>query len=348
MTDLASIHTPVLLDDCVRLITDGRQAPLIVDCTLGLAGHASAFLQADPQARLIGIDRDQEALTLATERMRDLGLSDRFTPVHAAFDSFSQVLDEQGIKTVDAVFMDLGLSSLQIDENDRGFSYSHDAPLDMRMDPGQSLTARDVLLTYGRQDLARIFREYGQERFAGPIASRLVKAREEGETPRSTGQLVALVDQVIPRAHRAPGNPAKRVFQALRIEVNGELDKLRMTLPQAACRLNLGGCLVVESYHSLEDRITKTFMASGIHADVPAGLPVIPQEAQPFFADLTRGAVKAGQAEAAHNSRSTSVRLRAVELIRPIPEVRKAEMMRSAMKSVRTGEGPRRRGRPKG
>ena len=148
MTDLASIHTPVLLDECVRLITDGRQAPLIVDCTLGLAGHASAFLQADPQARLIGIDRDQEALTLATERMRDLGLSDRFTPVHAAFDSFSQVLDEQGIKTVDAVFMDLGLSSLQIDENDRGFSYSHDAPLDMRMDPGQSLTARDAGRTW--------------------------------------------------------------------------------------------------------------------------------------------------------------------------------------------------------
>lgn len=326
MTDIASIHTPVLLDECCQLVCGGLdqaaadRTPVIVDCTLGLAGHASTFLARASRARLIGIDRDREALDLATDRMKNLGFADRFIPLHAAFDDFSSLMENQGLDTVDAVFMDLGLSSLQIDESDRGFSYSHDAPLDMRMDTDQTVTAQDILRESSKEELTRIFRHYGQERYSRQIASALVRQRDKGHPVETTGQLVQLVDRVVPKSHRSGGNPAKRVFQALRIQVNGELDKLAATLPQIALHLSLGGRLVVESYHSLEDKIVKSFMAQGLQADLPPGLPVIPDDAQPFFTDLTHGAIKADQDEAEHNSRSTSVRLRAVSLSRPLPD----------------------------
>ncbi|MCZ4421804.1 16S rRNA (cytosine(1402)-N(4))-methyltransferase RsmH [Bifidobacterium breve] len=321
MIDVTNIHQPVLLDDCVNLVAPALQheGAVAVDCTLGLAGHSTAFLKAAPQARLIGIDRDSEALALATERMVQEGLSDRFTPVHAAFDQLDQVLADQGVERVDAVFMDLGLSSLQIDETDRGFSYSHDAPLDMRMDVNQNLTAERILADYDMASLIRVFREYGEERFARQIAREIVLRRTQ--TPfTTTGQLNALVEDVVPKAHRPAGNPAKRVFQALRIEVNGELDKLSSTLPQAANRLQVGGRLVVESYHSLEDKTVKSFMAQGLKIDAPANLPIVPDDAQPFFRELTRGAIKADDEERQRNPRSASVRLRAVELSRRMPE----------------------------
>jgi len=238
MTDYASIHQPVLLEQCVSLVAPALQDPgsIAVDCTLGLAGHTIAFLKAAPQARVLGIDRDAEALAMATERIAGEGLSDRFIPVHAAFDAFGQVLDDQGIDRVNAVFMDLGLSSLQIDETDRGFSYAHDAPLDMRMDVSQPLTAQRVLAEYPERELVRIFRAYGEERFSRQIAREIVRRRAQ-EPLTTSAQLNRLVDEVVPQAHRPAGNPAKRVFQALRIEVNGELDKLAGTLPQIACRL---------------------------------------------------------------------------------------------------------------
>lgn len=241
MVDVANIHLPVLLDDCVNLMAPAleHENAIAADCTLGLAGHSIAFLKAAPQARLIGIDRDSEALGLATERMEREGLADRFIPVHAAFDQLDQVLTDRGIERVDAVFMDLGLSSLQIDETDRGFSYSHDAPLDMRMDVSQPLTAERILATYDAAELVRIFKEYGEERFSRQIA-RAIVARRDKEPFTTTAQLNRLVDEVVPQAHRPAGNPAKRVFQALRIEVNGELDKLASTLPQAANRLHVG------------------------------------------------------------------------------------------------------------
>lgn len=320
--EASRVHRPVMLDECVSLVTGGLAAqedPVIVDCTLGLAGHAIAFLKAAPEARLIGIDRDAEALELATRRMADEGLADRFTPVHAAFDEFAQVLDDQGIDRIDAAFMDLGLSSLQIDEADRGFSYSHDGPLDMRMDASQELTAARVLAEYDESDLVRIFKDYGEERFARQIARAIVRRRDERPLETSA-ELVELVASVIPAARRAAGNPAKRVFQALRIEVNGELDKLAATLPAIALRLNVGGRIVVESYHSLEDRTVKAFMAQGLNVDAPADLPVVPPEAMPFFAPLTRGALKARPEEIDVNPRSASVRLRAVELSRELPE----------------------------
>lgn len=321
MKDITAIHAPVLLQDCVDLVTPSLQhkGAIVVDCTLGLAGHATAFLKAAPFATLIGIDRDAEALSLATQRMRGEGLENRFIPAHAAFDEIDEVLRENSIDRIDAAFMDLGLSSLQIDETDRGFSYSHDTALDMRMDTTQATTAATILATYDSRELTRIFREYGEERFASPIARRIVEVRST-EPIATSGQLVSLVDSVIPKAHRATGNPAKRVFQALRIEVNGELDKLSRTLPKIALHLREHGRLVVESYHSLEDTAVKRFMNQGLTVDVPANMPVIPDDAQPFFKALTRGAMKASKEEIANNTRSSSVRLRAVELCRPIPE----------------------------
>lgn len=321
MQDITVIHAPVLLQDCVDLVTPALQHKdaIVVDCTLGLAGHATAFLKAAPFATLIGIDRDSEALSLATERMRNEGLENRFIPAHAAFDEIDSVLSAHNIDKIDAAFMDLGLSSLQIDEADRGFSYSHDTALDMRMDTTQSTTAATILATYDARELTKIFREYGEERFASLIARRIVETRED-KPLLTSGQLVRLVDDVIPKAHRATGNPAKRVFQALRIEVNGELDKLQRTLPKIALHLREHGRLVVESYHSLEDTTVKRFMNKGLTVDVPANMPVIPEDAQPFFKSLTRGAMKASKEEIEHNTRSSSVRLRAVELCRPIPE----------------------------
>ncbi|KAB5605984.1 16S rRNA (cytosine(1402)-N(4))-methyltransferase RsmH [Bifidobacterium jacchi] len=320
MAGIASIHKPVLLDECVSLVAPAlADGGVVVDCTLGLAGHATAFLDAAPDARLIGIDRDGEALSMATRRMHGNGLSDRFTPVHAAFDEFESVLGSLGIDEVQAVFMDLGLSSLQIDETDRGFSYAHDAPLDMRMDASQPTTAATVLAHYDEFDLTRIFREYGEERFARQIAREICRVRAD-EPIVTSAQLNALVDRVIPRSRRPAGNPAKRVFQALRIEVNGELDKLARTLPQIVNHLSVGGRLVVESYHSLEDRTVKNFMRLGLETNAPADLPIVPEDAKPFLRPITHGALMADEAEKARNPRSGSVRLRGVELVRPLPQ----------------------------
>lgn len=343
MNDYTNIHRPVLLDQCVDLIAPALSKPgcVVVDCTLGLAGHATAFLKAAPTARLIGIDRDSEALSMATARMRDEGLADRFTPVHAAFDEFSNVLNDLGINSVDAAFLDLGLSSLQIDETERGFSYSHNSPLDMRMDVSQTLTARRILAEYDANDLTRIFRVYGEERYAKPIAREIIRRREH-EPLTTSDQLTRLVDNVVPHNRRPAGNPAKRVFQALRIEVNGELDKLANTLPQIALKLNVGGRLVVESYHSLEDRTVKTFMAQGLRVDAPADMPAIPPDAQPFFRDLTHGAIKADDQETASNPRSASVRLRAVELTRPLPDRWKHRFTNRQSSSTRPFTGRRR------
>ncbi|TCD53973.1 16S rRNA (cytosine(1402)-N(4))-methyltransferase RsmH [Alloscardovia theropitheci] len=326
---ISSIHKPVLFDECVELVTrnveksahdDGREFPVIVDCTLGLAGHTSGFLKEIPNVRVIGIDRDEEALALATARVREQGFEDRFIPAHAAFDEFSQVISDAGFTHVDAVFMDLGLSSLQIDETERGFSYSHDAPLDMRMDTTQSLTAAEILRTYEYGDLVRIFKEFGEERFSGPIAREIIRKREAGEFILTSYQLTDVVDSIVPKAKRPAGNPAKRVFQAMRIEVNGELTKLAQTLPQALKSLPRGGRLVVESYHSLEDKCVKKFFSRGLVAHVPPGLPVIPDDAQPYLKDLTRGAMMADEEEIKRNSRSASVRLRAVQVTREVPQ----------------------------
>ncbi len=310
------VHVPVLLRRVVELVAPAlqRDGSVLVDATLGLGGHTEAVLRECPQARVVGFDRDPQAIEAARERLG--ALADRVTFTHAGFDELGRVLGELGLDCVDAVLFDLGVSSLQLDRVDRGFSYSVDAPLDMRMNPADEPDAAEVLRTYSEAELARILREYGEERFAKRIAAAIVRSRRTEPLER-TGQLVDLVREAIPApARRSGGHPAKRTFQALRIEVNGELGALRRALPEAIDAICVGGRVVVMSYHSLEDRIVKRTLADRSRVELPEGLPVRADEAQPERRLLTRGAGRADPAEIAANPRARSVRLRAAERLR--------------------------------
>ncbi len=312
-------HLPVLLQRCVDLLVPALQEPgsVLVDCTLGMGGHTEAVLEQVPTARVIGIDRDLEALELASARLARFG--DRFTPVHAVYDEIGDVVAAQGLPAVQGVLMDLGVSSLQLDEAERGFSYAQDAPLDMRMDQSRGLTAADVLNTYDEGELTRILRTYGEERFAQRVARAIVRRREKQPWTR-TGELAEVVRDAIPAAtRRTGGNPSKRTFQALRIEVNGELEVLERAVPAAIEALAVDGRIVVESYHSLEDRIVKRAIARGTTSSAPPDLPVEPESHKPYLEALTRGAEEADAAELERNPRAASVRLRAARRLRPTP-----------------------------
>jgi 16S rRNA (cytosine1402-N4)-methyltransferase len=314
-----SLHLPVLLDRVVALLAPAldHEGAVLVDATLGLGGHTEAVLETCALARVVGIDRDPEALALAGERLASYGA--RFTGVHAVYDQIPEVLEAFGLAAVDAVLFDLGVSSLQLDVVERGFAYREDAPLDMRMDGTTGLTAADVLNTYPATELARVLKEYGEERFARQIARAVVRARET--TPFTTSaRLVELLYDVIPApARRTGGHPAKRTFQALRMEVNEELAVLRRALPAAIDAIAVGGRVVVESYHSLEDRLVKHAFADATRSDVPEDLPFVPAGHEPAFRLVTRGAERADAAEIDHNSRAASVRLRALERLAPSP-----------------------------
>ena len=308
-------HVPVLRDRVIALLAPALDAPgaVLVDATLGLGGHAEHALTTFPGLRLVGLDRDHEALRLSAERLA--GFGERVTLVHAVYDELPEVLASLGLSRVQGVLFDLGVSSMQLDEADRGFAYAQDAPLDMRMDPTTGPTAADVLNTYSAADLARILRQYGEERFASRIAARVVVERKV-QPFTTSARLVELIRESIPAAaRRTGGNPAKRTFQALRIEVNGELDALRRAIPAALAALAVGGRIVVMSYQSLEDRIVKQAMAQGAHPDVPVGLPVVPDSLQPWLRLLTRGAETADEEEVAANPRAASVRVRAAERV---------------------------------
>ena len=272
--DAAERHVPVLRDRIVDLLEPALAEPgsVCVDGTLGMGGHAEAILDRCPAARVIGLDRDEEALQLAGERLARFG--DRFVGVHAVYDDIARVLDEHADGTASGILFDLGVSSLQLDEADRGFAYRHDAPLDMRMDQSQGITAADVLNTYGHGDLARILKTYGEERFAGRIASAIVREREK-EPFTTSARLVEVLRAAVPAAsQRSGGHPAKRTFQALRIEVNAELDVWERAVAAAIEVLAPGGRIAVLSYHSLEDRITKQAFAEGARSRTPHGMPV--------------------------------------------------------------------------
>jgi len=307
-------HVPVLLDDVVDLLAPALTHPgaVLVDGTLGLGGHAGALLAAAPQAALIGIDRDQAALDAARENLHPY--RDRVTTVRARFDELASVLDELSAPTVDAVLLDLGLSSLQIDQTARGFAYAADAPLDMRMDDRQGLTAATVVNTYDQAELARLFRRFGEEPHAARIAAAIVARR--AQTPfEMSGELVAVIRDALPAAARyggTRGHPAKRVFQALRIEVNQELEALGAVIPAGLARLAPGGRMAVLSYQSLEDRIVKQAFAAATQDQAPRHLPSVPASLRARFVPLTRGAVRPDQAEIATNPRAASARLRAV------------------------------------
>lgn len=305
-------HVPVLCDRIVGLLAPALADPgsVYVDCTLGLGGHAEAILAACPESRLVGIDRDPDALELASARLASFG--DRVHLVQAVYDELPQVLADSGRRHVQAVLMDLGLSSMQIDRRERGFAYSVDAPLDMRMDSTQELTAETVVNTYPYSELVRILRVYGEERFADRIARRIVAAREV-QPITSSGQLVRVVSEAIPMAARnTGGHPGKRTFQALRIEVNGELEALRRALPAALSALAPGGRLAVLAYHSGEDRLVKTAFRDASSDHVPPGLPAVPAALRARYRLLTRGAERPDPAEMTANPRAASARLRAV------------------------------------
>jgi 16S rRNA (cytosine1402-N4)-methyltransferase len=313
----ASAHVPVLLDRVVALVAPPLEQAdsVLVDATLGLGGHAEAVLRECPQAHLVGIDRDPQAIERAGARLDEF--ASRVTLVHAVYDEIPEVLDRLGHDRVQGVLFDLGVSSMQIDLRERGFSYARDAPLDMRMDATRGQSAADVLNTYPVSELARLLKVYGEERFAQRIAQRIVRERER-EPFDSSARLVEVVAAAIPAAARRSGHPAKRIFQALRIEVNDEIAVLRRALPAAIDALALGGRVVVMSYHSLEDRLTKQVLGERSRTTAPPDMPVVPPEHQPQLRLLTRGAEQADAQEVAANPRAASVRLRAAERIREV------------------------------
>lgn len=296
----------------------GDQA-VIVDGTLGAGGHAEHFLSTFPSARVIGVDRDPQALAEATERLAPFG--DRFAPVRARFDEITDpILNGEGpafdavrAAGVSGALFDLGVSSMQLDQAERGFAYKVDAPLDMRMDPSTGITAAEVLNTYSHGDLARILKTYGDERFAGKIASAVVRERERAPFDRSA-RLVELLYATIPAgARRTGGHPAKRTFQALRVEVNRELEAVEQAVPVMAELLGPGGRMVFMSYQSLEDKLIKSAFAELTKSKTPPGLPIDLPGTAPKFAQITHGAEKASPAEIELNSRAAPVRVRGVE-----------------------------------
>ncbi|WP_156675179.1 16S rRNA (cytosine(1402)-N(4))-methyltransferase RsmH [Mycobacterium sp. E2989] len=316
-------HVPVLLDRCVELLTpaltrhhaDGSGAVLL-DATLGAGGHAERFLSDLPGLRLIGLDRDPNALAITRARLDRF--ADRITLVHTRYDGLAAALAENGYATaasVDGMLFDLGVSSMQLDRAERGFAYAQDAPLDMRMDPESSLTAADILNTYDEAALADILHRYGEERFARRIAAQIVRRRARAPFT-STAELVELLYQAIPApARRTGGHPAKRTFQALRIAVNDELNSLRSAIPAGLDALAVGGRMVVLAYQSLEDRIVKRLFAEAVASRTPVDLPVELPGHEPRFRSLTHGAERADAAEVERNPRSAAVRLRAVQRV---------------------------------
>jgi 16S rRNA (cytosine1402-N4)-methyltransferase len=308
-------HVPVLLERCLGLLAPALTGPdaVVVDCTLGMGGHAEALLARTP-ARLVGLDRDPEALRRSAARLAPFG--ERVTLVHAVYDALPAVLADLGLRRVQGILFDLGVSSLQLDEAERGFSYAQDAPLDMRMDPTTGLSAAEVVNGYDGKALAKVLKEYGDERFASRIADAIV--RERAKTPFThTARLAELVRESIPAAtRRTGGHPAKRTFQALRIEVNDELGVLRRAIPAAVDALAVGGRIVVMSYQSLEDKIVKAELVRRSTSDVPVDLPFVPEGSQPELTLLVRGSEQASAEEVAANPRAQSVRLRAAERTR--------------------------------
>jgi 16S rRNA (cytosine1402-N4)-methyltransferase len=308
-------HVPVLLDRVVALLAPalGQEGAVMVDATLGLGGHSEAVLTRFEAVRVVGVDRDPDALAMASTRLAPF--EERFTAVHAVYDELPEVLATLGLESVAAVLFDLGVSSMQLDVRERGFAYAEDAPLDMRMDGSGGITAADVLNTYDAAELARVLREYGEERFARKIAAAVVRERQVEPFTRS-GRLVELLYAEIPApARRTGGHPAKRTFQALRMEVNDELAVLRRAIPAAIDAISVGGRVVVESYHSLEDRLVKQAFTAATRLDVPVDLPFVPEGSEPALRLVTRGAEKASPDEIAQNPRAASVRLRAIERV---------------------------------
>jgi len=306
-------HIPVMCDRVIELLSPALNVsnPVLLDATLGLGGHSEALLNKFINLKIIGIDRDQTALDRAQQRLGEL--ANRVQFVNETYDQITKILEN---KKVNAVLLDLGVSSIQLDETNRGFSYAQDAPLDMRMNSKDSLTAAQILNNYEAKELTYILRTYGEEKFAKRIAQEIVKQRKI-KPFTNTFELVKLIKDVIPApARRTGGNPAKRTFQALRIAVNNELQILEKAIPQAMAALVVGGRILVLSYHSLEDRIVKNaFKSQSSIIDALPGLPVLLSKNIAPFELVTRKAEQASNQEISTNPRATSVRLRVAQKV---------------------------------
>lgn len=309
MDELHFSHVPVLLDACLEGLNI-RPDGIYVDGTAGGAGHSRAIAERLDGGRLIALDKDPDAVAVASSRLAPFGCA---TVVQSDFSELCTVLDKLGIEAVDGILLDLGVSSYQLDTPERGFSYAHDAPLDMRMTK-TGLSARDVVNTYSFKDLCRVFRDYGEEKFAPAIAKNILKSRTQRPIA-TTAELAAIIGASIPaRARREGGNPAKRVFQAIRIEVNGELSSLSVFLGEAFERLRIGGRMAIITFHSLEDRMVKQrFAALCRGCTCPPDFPVCICDNQPRGRLLNRKPIEAGERELAVNSRSKSAKLRVIE-----------------------------------
>jgi 16S rRNA (cytosine1402-N4)-methyltransferase len=313
---ISQLHVPVSLDRALEILGESLTKPgaVLVDCTLGLGGHTEAFLARFPNLRVVAIDRDPQAVALATERLKPF--DGRVDFVNTTYDNIDEAIEDLGIKKVDAILLDLGVSSMQLDQRERGFAYSYEAPLDMRMDPSKGKTAAEVVNSYSEDELSRIFFEYGEERYSKAIAKAIVVARASKPFETST-ELAALIAKVVPFIPgKSTGHPAKRVFQALRIEVNEELDVLRATMPRAIHALATDGRILVMSYHSLEDRIVKQALVAASTSSAPLDLPIELPEHAPQLRILTKGAEQASQQEIEINPRAASVKIRAAVKIR--------------------------------
>ncbi|MDR5700776.1 16S rRNA (cytosine(1402)-N(4))-methyltransferase RsmH [Agromyces aerolatus] len=313
--DIERIHTPVMLERTVELLAPaiGEEGAVLVDATLGMGGHSRALLERFPKLTVIGLDRDTDALAIAAERLKPFGSRARL--VHTVYDGIGEAVRGEGFGEVQGVLFDLGVSSLQLDRAERGFAYAKDAPLDMRMDATRGRTAAEVIAESDESELRRIFFDYGEEKLAPRYARAIVRARAERPITRSS-ELVEILDDATPAAVKRAGHPAKRVFQALRIEVNEELSVLERAVPAALDVLAIGGRTVVLAYQSLEDRIVKRALQAASSSTAPAGLPMELPEHRPQFRLLVRGAELASETEQAENPRAKPVRLRAAERVR--------------------------------
>lgn len=307
-------HKSVLLNEAIESLNI-KEDGLYVDCTLGGGGHSEEILKRLTTGHLYCFDQDDHAIEAATTRLQDI--SDHFTIINSNFVNIKTKLHELGVEKVDGVLYDLGVSSPQFDEESRGFSYRFDGPLDMRMNQHQSLSAYDVVNNYSYSDLVRILYKYGDEKFAKSIARHIEQERAK-KPIQTTFELVEIVKQAIPaRARRTGGHPAKRTFQAIRIEVNDELNVFEKSLNDALSMLNIGGRVSVITFQSLEDKIAKyTFNEITSMLEIPKNIAVIPDNMQPRFKKVTRKPITATEAELQENYRSHSAKLRVVERVK--------------------------------
>ncbi|WP_179392626.1 16S rRNA (cytosine(1402)-N(4))-methyltransferase RsmH [Sporosarcina sp. JAI121] len=305
-------HTTVLLHEAVEGLAIKRDG-IYVDCTLGGAGHSTEIAKKlSPEGRLICFDQDITAIEVAKERLKDY-LS-QVTFVHSNFRNLKAELEKIGVSSVDGILYDLGVSSPQLDTPERGFSYNHEAPLDMRMDMDAPLTAHDVVNDWSYEDLVRIFFRYGEEKFSKRVARKIEEARQLSPI-ETTAELAELIKSSIPAAtRRTGGHPAKRVFQAIRIAVNDELGAAEDSLMDAITLLNPGGRISVITFHSLEDRLCKTiFKEASSLPELPPNLPVIPEGMEPILKLVTRKPIIPSEIEIEENKRARSAKLRIAE-----------------------------------